>query len=961
MALERSPLPARNSGGRSRQPNWTHPTWRWPPASPVLRSTCAWRVLDSIVPTRPPSYGTTDSHCAPLVSWWSWHSTGSTAASTRSRSCRGSSWAGSTVREPCPSGPTDPHLSGLPRSPSRGHPHARESRYSRSFVTGAITGSRSRGRIAEQRRVALAVLRAEVPPPVVSVAHGRLSGGDLLLATSRRVLGCRRVRRALLPQLLRGYGLRLSAPTPADSHLHVGPCRGSALAARRTGLKERAGANSARAFREPLGVLPYPAVRVAEGRGYGIRSAAYGGRVCPAPFAPPDRRLPPRLPSSRRVDASVAASWVGRRPVTVLAVYQARLGGIVHSRFRRNVVTTGAVGVAVYGLGLATGPILARSLGPSGRGDLAAVLVPAQLLCFGLAFGLPSAAAYLVHRFDRGTLLATSTVFGLVVGIPLVLAVWPLLPGYYQHHGAAALFWAQIFLVSAPLSVGAGVALSLLWADGANLRWNLWRTAPTAADRAPDPGPVHDVPADGMDGAGRGFRGRVLDRGPAGAEDVRVAAAQVSLKALRAQLSYGARVAIGSAADTVAGRFDQALMVAMVPSADLGLYAVAVTAAGLSGPLTSSLGLALFPELRRENSADAQRRRTSRALAAVLVSSTGVAAVLAFAGPWLLAFLFGKSFADAATPLRLLLLGQIANDATGPLTARLLAAGRPGAASQASAAAAVVTVVGLVLLVPRLRDQRRCRDHHHQLSRQVRLLSPSPSAGARPQPPSPFRQMPRAWEAGTDMSVAIVHDYVTQRGGAERVLLSMLKAYPTAPLYTSLYSPKTTFPEFQGRTIETSQLNRLPFLRGHHRLAFPVLAPAVSRLRVPANVVLCSSSGWAHGVPSEGRKIVFCHAPARWLYQTDAYLGSRRPVARSVLGVFRSGLARWDRRAAQQRPPVSGQLDHRPQADPRALRDRGGGRAASPLDRQPGRDHADRGRRRRLLPLRVPSAALQAR
>jgi O-antigen/teichoic acid export membrane protein len=161
-------------------------------------------------------------------------------------------------------------------------------------------------------------------------------------------------------------------------------------------------------------------------------------------------------------------------------------------------------------------------------------------------------------------------------------------------------------------------------------------------------------------------------------------------------------VAIGSAADTVAGRFDQALMVATVPSADLGLYAVAVTAAGVSGPLASSLGLALFPELRRENSMEAQRRRTGRALLVVLLTSTGVAAVLALAGPWLLAFLFGNSFAEAATPLRLLLLGQIANDATGPLTARLLAAGRPGAASQASAAAGVVTVAGLALLVPSL-------------------------------------------------------------------------------------------------------------------------------------------------------------------------------------------------------------------------------------------------------------------
>ncbi|HEY6697978.1 MAG TPA: glycosyltransferase [Acidimicrobiales bacterium] len=143
-----------------------------------------------------------------------------------------------------------------------------------------------------------------------------------------------------------------------------------------------------------------------------------------------------------------------------------------------------------------------------------------------------------------------------------------------------------------------------------------------------------------------------------------------------------------------------------------------------------------------------------------------------------------------------------------------------------------------------------------------------------------------------------MHDYITQRGGAERVLLSMLKAYPAAPLYTSLFSPRTTFPEFQRRTIRTSKLNRLPFLRRHHRLALPVLAPALSRLHVPANVVLCSSSGWAHGVASDGRKVVFCHAPARWLYQTDAYLGRRRPIARSAVSVLRSPLARWDRQAA---------------------------------------------------------------
>jgi O-antigen/teichoic acid export membrane protein len=375
---------------------------------------------------------------------------------------------------------------------------------------------------------------------------------------------------------------------------------------------------------------------------------------------------------------------------------------VVGSRFRRNVLATGAVGFVVYGLGFATGPILARSLGPSGRGDLAAVLVPVQLFCFGLAFGLPSAAAYLVNRFERGTLLATSTIFGLAAGIPLMLAVWPLLPGYYRHHGPAALFWAQVFLAAAPLSVGTAAALALVWTEGANLRWNLWRTAPTTLTAILTLGLYVTSRLTVWTALAAAFVGACSTAPLLAQKAVEWRRLRVSLEALRSQLSYGGRVAIGSAADTVAGRFDQALLVAMVPSADLGLYAVAVTAAGVSGPLASSLGLALFPELRLERSVEAQRRRTGRALLAVLLTSTVVAAALAMAGPWLLALLFGNSFADAATPLRLLLLGQVANDATGPLTARLLAAGRPGAASQASAAACVVTVIGLALLVPRL-------------------------------------------------------------------------------------------------------------------------------------------------------------------------------------------------------------------------------------------------------------------
>lgn len=145
--------------------------------------------------------------------------------------------------------------------------------------------------------------------------------------------------------------------------------------------------------------------------------------------------------------------------------------------------------------------------------------------------------------------------------------------------------------------------------------------------------------------------------------------------------------------------------------------------------------------------------------------------------------------------------------------------------------------------------------------------------------------------------IAIVHDYLTQRGGAERVVLAMARAFPGAPVYTTLYDRAGTYPEFAAVDVRTSWLDRVAVLRHHHRLAFPLLAPTVSAWEVDADVAVCSSSGWAHGVRTGGRRVVYCHAPARWLYQPDRYTGGHRAAGLAVrLGA--PWLRRWDRRAA---------------------------------------------------------------
>jgi glycosyltransferase involved in cell wall biosynthesis len=152
---------------------------------------------------------------------------------------------------------------------------------------------------------------------------------------------------------------------------------------------------------------------------------------------------------------------------------------------------------------------------------------------------------------------------------------------------------------------------------------------------------------------------------------------------------------------------------------------------------------------------------------------------------------------------------------------------------------------------------------------------------------------------GRGRRVAIVHDYITQRGGAERVVLALATAFPGAPIHTSFYAPEDTFPEFADLDVRPMPMNHVALLRNRHRLALPLLAPAFSRLHVEADVAICSSTGWAHGARVSGRKIVYCHSPARWLWAKDHYLPSGSPIVkRATLAALERPLIAWDRRAA---------------------------------------------------------------
>jgi glycosyltransferase involved in cell wall biosynthesis len=146
-------------------------------------------------------------------------------------------------------------------------------------------------------------------------------------------------------------------------------------------------------------------------------------------------------------------------------------------------------------------------------------------------------------------------------------------------------------------------------------------------------------------------------------------------------------------------------------------------------------------------------------------------------------------------------------------------------------------------------------------------------------------------------SIAIAHEALVQRGGGERVAVSFARIFPGAPVYTSVFEAEATYREFSATRVVTSSLQRIPLFRRHHRIALPFMPHAWSHLQVEEPVVICSSSGWAHGVGGAARKIGYIHNTARWIYQLDEY-AQRRSVQSVAARAMRRHLRRWDLAAA---------------------------------------------------------------
>ncbi|HEY6487025.1 MAG TPA: glycosyltransferase [Candidatus Cybelea sp.] len=147
--------------------------------------------------------------------------------------------------------------------------------------------------------------------------------------------------------------------------------------------------------------------------------------------------------------------------------------------------------------------------------------------------------------------------------------------------------------------------------------------------------------------------------------------------------------------------------------------------------------------------------------------------------------------------------------------------------------------------------------------------------------------------------VALVHDYLNQRGGAERVFARIAQAWPEAPIYTALYDERVSGEAFPAQRIRSSYLARIPLANRYFRALAPFYPRAFESFDLrPYDAIVSSTTAWAKGVRFASTAVHVCYinTVSRFAFAYDEYVGRMMPAAMARPVVDR--LAAWDRAAA---------------------------------------------------------------
>ena len=366
---------------------------------------------------------------------------------------------------------------------------------------------------------------------------------------------------------------------------------------------------------------------------------------------------------------------------------------------RAGIVTYVFSGVTLVA-NLVTGVVMARALGPDGRGVGFALVTVSQLAGFALSMGVAQSLSYFIARRpqDGPTLLTT----WLVMLVPLTaLAIGlteALLPVIFTADDGQAIPIGRWFMFTIVLVVGLELNYGLLLGVHEYVLYNALRLAQPALTAA---GFVVLWALDAMTVqsaliVASAATGVVLVIGLVRSVS-RIGLGPLDLGLGRSTLWYGMRGQGATVATHVTARLDVAMLPAFVSAASVGLYSVATSVSLIVYQLSNTFAGLVIPAAARD-----PERGPAKVIAsfwASLAIATAGALALALLARPLLGLVYGDDFRAASTSLLLLLPGGVLFAASSILNAGIYAAGHPFTATTTQIIGMLVTVVGLIIFL----------------------------------------------------------------------------------------------------------------------------------------------------------------------------------------------------------------------------------------------------------------------
>ncbi|MBO2943793.1 oligosaccharide flippase family protein [Paenibacillus sp. F411] len=356
-----------------------------------------------------------------------------------------------------------------------------------------------------------------------------------------------------------------------------------------------------------------------------------------------------------------------------------------------NVFQVFASNVFILGLNVVTGIIIARYLGPEGRGEQAAMIMWPRFLAYSLTMGVPTALIYFMKRKDedQGSLYITALYMSIILGIIAMALGSVIIPFWMKDYSTLVVEFATLALVMSPVALIGSINTAALQSRGEYRQFNFMRYSPVFGTLIILLILVftnHVTP----------FMTSIAFLVPVIPIAIWTTVRLVSYYKIKQRqkrrsakklMSYGIRSYGTDVAGTFSGYIDQILVVGLLSPSALGLYVVSLNLAKMLNTLQNAITTVLYPKAS-ELGANEALDLTFRVFRFSSIITVLIGALVFIAAPYALIMLYGSSFDDAVPVFRILIFQTALASLSWILSQGFMSIGRPGA----------VTIVRLITL-----------------------------------------------------------------------------------------------------------------------------------------------------------------------------------------------------------------------------------------------------------------------